>query len=251
MIQLKAAAGLGDAIYLRAIALHLAGRGKDVEIFTPWRDVFSDLPVRVRSYSEITGDEDWNNAKACLHCRILDAPDVFSMACLQAGVMGPVPFRLDWKVRNVELVARVKREAAGRKILMFQPLKVARNLNEQLSRPNPAAYAEAIEAREDHFRVMVGHPRFVQDMNLPHELNLMGQTSVADLFDIATAADTFFGEPSYIPTLADALGKPHTCMFSRRAIESGRTHIRNLKPDRLFHRPHLATVLYDEAECVS
>lgn len=251
MIQLKASKGLGDAIYLRAIAIHLIERGEKLEVFTPWRQVFDDLPLAVRGLGEITGDEDWRYGKACLHCRILNAPDLFSMACLQAGITEPVILRMNWQARNHELVDSIRRESRGLPIFVFQPLKVCTNLNERLMRPQAEAFARVVAEHGDHFRVMLGHPAHVQDMNLACEMNLVGRTSVTDVFDVGTIGDKFFGEPCYVTVMAEALGKPYACMFSRKGIESGRTFVSNLKPERFFHKPHLATAIFDEEACAS
>lgn len=251
MIELSASKGLGDAIYMRAIVLHLLRRGEQVTVFTAWAEVFDDLPVTVRGLAERTGDEDWRHAKPCLHCRIkaVGHLDAFTMACLQAGIEGPVPLRMDWRVRNIDLVQRVKREAAGRPILLFQPLKKSSNMNQALARPKHGAFAEFLAARADHFRVKVGRPQdLVPDAHLPCDLDLMGRTSVQDVFDIGTVCDTAFGESCFVLVMAEAMDKPFTWMFSRRGIESGRTHVQNIRPGRVFHKRHLATAVFDEPE---
>lgn len=252
VMQLRASKGLGDAIYLRAAALHLVERGEAVEVFTIWPEVFADTGVKVRSLDEITGDEDWRSVKSCLHCRILNAPDAFTMACLQAGIVEPVRLRLDWRVRNAVLVERVRREARGRPVLVYQPPKLSPNLNDRLSRPTIEAYGQTIEGFRDHFRVRIGHPRFVESMAFPCDLDLFGLTSVSDALDVCSVADRFVCEPSYVQAVAEALDKPYTCVFSRRAVESGRTYISNLKPERVGHKPHLMTAVFDEvAACAS
>jgi hypothetical protein len=245
-MQIRASKGLGDALYLRAIVLHLIGRSESVEVFTPWREVFSDLPVTIRSLSECTGDEDWHHAKPCMHCRIVQNLDAFTMACLQAGIMEPVLLELQWNVRNGDLLERIRRKANGRKVLVFQPLKKATNRNEELSRPKATAYRSFVESKADCFRVKIGAAPFAVDDGLPCELDLFGKISATDAIDIGAMADEFFGEPSFIPIMAEGFDKPHTCMFSRRAVQSGRVHISNITPQRLLHKPHLARAIYDE-----
>lgn len=249
MKQLNASKGLGDALYLRAIVLHLLGKGEKLEVFTGWPDIFSDLPVTVKPYSAATGDEDWHHAKPCLHCRIVTDMDSFSMACQQAGISEPVELRVDWKVRNPAIVARVKREAGARKILVYQPLKKAVNQNQELARPQQDAFLNALDARADYFRVKLGHPNL--DNAGACELDLFGKTSVTDAIDIATAADLFFGEPCYLFILAQALKKPSVVMFSGRGADSGRHRITNFSPARLFPKPDLTTAIYDDGRCAS
>lgn len=249
MMELVASKGLGDALYMRAVALHCLRRGHDVSVFTGWPDVFSDLPVHTKGLHQRTGDEDLRHAKPCLHCRIgvVAHLDVFSMLCLQAGIVEPVEFRLDWRIRNIELVKRVRREAAGRPVLIFQPLKRAANLNDALARPDREAYADFVASRPEYFRVKIGHPGSVQGSGHPPcDLDLVGKTSVHDAIDLGASCDAAFGESSFVVVMAEAMDKPFTCMFSSRAIRSGRRHIANLRPERTFHKRHLATAVFDE-----
>lgn len=253
MIQLRASKGLGDAIYMRAIALHLRDRGESVEVFTAWPDVFSDLGVPVRALAHASGEEDWRYAKPCLHCRIVSGMDAFSMACLQAGVDGPVALRIGWSVRNVALADKVRSAAGGRPVLVYQPPKLARNLNETLSRPRAEAYREALASvARGHFVIRLGHPSYTEATRLACDLDLFGSVSVTDAIDVCAIADHIFCEPSYMLAAAEALEKPYTCVFSRRAVDSGRTYISNLTPTRLCHKPRLMTAIFDEeAACAS
>lgn len=246
MKYLNAAKGLGDAIYLRAVVLHLLAQGETLTVVTGWPDVFSDLPVTVKPLSSATGDEDWHHAKPCLHCRIITDVDQFAMACRQAGITEPVELRMNWRVKNTDLVARIKREAAGRKVFVYQPLKKASNVNQDLARPQWGAFRKVVEKHADHFRVRLGHPAHLDDTPAPCELDLFGKTSVTDAFDIATIADVFFGEPCYLFILAQAMNKPSISMFSGRGADSGRHRIVNFSPERLFHKRHLTSAIYDD-----
>lgn len=251
MIELNASKGLGDAIHMRAIALHLLRRGEQVTVFTGWAEVFGDLPVIVKPLSARTGDEDLRHAKPCLHCRIeaVTHLDAFAMACLQAGIEEPVDLLMDWRIRNINLVQRVRQEADGRPVLLFQPLKKASNVNQALARPHREAFAAFVAGRADHFRVKIGRPQDLQpDGHPPCDLDLTGKTSVPDVFDLGMACDAAFGESCFVLVMAEAMSKPFTWMFSRRGIESGRTHVQNIRPGRVFHKRHLATAVYDEPE---
>lgn len=252
MKQLNASKGLGDAIYLRAVVLHLLDRGEDLTVFTGWPDVFSDLPVTVKAYSDATGDEDWHHAKPCLHCRIITDMDSFAMACRQAGIEEPVELRADWKVRNKELIYRIRREAGGRRIFVYQPLKKTTNENQSLARPEWGAFRKVLEKNEDHFRIRLGHPSHLDDSAAPCELDLFGKISVTDAFDIVSIADVVFGEPCYLFILAQAMNKPSISIFSGRGADSGRHRIVNFSPERLFNKRHLTSAMYDDGRpCAS
>lgn len=249
MIELNAAKGLGDALHLRAIVLHLLKKGEALTVYTGWKEVFAGLAVTVKPLHEKNGDENWHHAMACLHCRIKETGhlDMFMMCARQAGIAEPVELRIDWQPRNSALLERIRRAAGGKKLLVYQPLKKVANLNDALARPRLAAYNEFIAAHDEYFRVRIGDPKFLQQDSAPQfDMDLMGKTSIHDILDIGTITDMFFGECCFTIILAQALDKAVTCMFSRRAAESGRNFLMNLRPERIFHKPHLATAVWDE-----
>lgn len=249
MIRLQAPQGLGDAIYLRAIALHLSKRGEEVSVYTAWPDLFADLRVEVHRRHELAHADGVRHAAYCLGClnpAVLPV-DLFRRACLRAGVYEDVPLKLEWRVRNRPLVESVRASARGRRVLLFQPLKIASNPEEVAQRPDARAFARELAARSDRFTVRVGHPNYVDAAVGPAgDMDLLGRTSVTDVVDVAAdAADEFFSEPCYLPIVAQALERPFTCLFSRRATASNIDRVRNLTPERLMPRSGLA--IYDEA----
>lgn len=246
MITINASKGLGDAIYLRAVVLHMLERGQKLTVYTGWPDVFRDLPVLIKGLSDVTGDEDWHHAKPCLHCRMSEMRnmDVFRMACRQAGIDEPVELRMQWQQKNVALVDRIRTAAAGRKIFIYQPHKKVFNRNQALVRPARQAFADYISRASEYFRVRVGHPAFLDEDYGGSELDLFGRISVTDLFDIGSISDVVFSEPSALTAMAQAMGKTTVCMFSREGLESGRNYVGNVKPERIFPRPEIAEAVY-------
>jgi hypothetical protein len=249
-VKVTAPKGLGDAIYLRAIVLHLLASGLTVQVFTFWPLVFKGLPVTVTRADEITHLDDVRHAMACYHCRnpAVMAMDQFTRLCLQAGLGRTVDLRLDWTVSNHALVEAVKTEAAGRPILLYQPEKVSGNPDEKLLRPRRSTFARYIADRDDCFRVKIGHPRFTIPTDLPCEMDLYGKTSIRDVFDIAAVSDRIFGEAAcYLPILAQAMDKPFTAMFSRRGMAAQhRKRVWAIRPELIFHKQHLATAVFDD-----
>jgi hypothetical protein len=252
MIKLNAPKGLGDAIYMRAIALHLLDRKKDVKVLTWWPDVFFDLPIKITSANDYTNDDDLHHAMACLHCRVpaIRALDRFKLTCFQAQILEPVELRLGWKVRNQKLVDEIKQCADGRQIMLYQPRKMSKDGDQELTRPERAQFNTFVNRqRKGFFRVKTGHPHYVQDdTDLGCELDLFGKTSVTDIFDIAAVSDMIFGEAScFLPNLAESLDKPFTCMYARRGLAAvSRKRVWGIRPEFMIHKKHLATVIYDD-----
>ncbi len=252
MIKLNSPKGLGDAIYLRSIVLHLLARGEQVKVFTVWPDVFDDLPVEIIGANDYVYDDDLHHAMACLHCRVpaIMALDRFRLTCLQAQVLGSVELTMAWRAKiDSVVVKQVKEKAAGKPVLLYQPRKISKDDDQELTRPLRAAFNRYLATRGDCFRVKIGSPSFVHDdRDLACDLDLFGKTSIKDVFDIASVSDLIFGEAScFLPNLAEALDKPFVCMFSRRATMSiHRKRVWSMRPEFLIHKKHLATVVYDE-----
>lgn len=241
MIHIAGPKGLGDAIYIRAIALHLIDAGKEVAVSTHWPDVFSGIPVAVKPLSDAAVQVGFS-LRHPLDDGIYSefaGMNQFDIWCRRAGIAEPVRFDLRWEVRNCDLAERIRRKAAGRKVLVYQPRKRRNELG-----PDHKAFYAWVRDRSDCYRVRVGHPVYVEAAVSDCEMDLVGQTGVTDLLDVAAAADLFFGDLCYLGIIADALAKPSVCMFSREGM--ARPEWRHLTAQRLFKNPQLVTVVYDE-----
>lgn len=238
--------GLGDAIYLRAIVLHFLEIGKPVTVYTFWPDVFSGLPVEVKSAVGVSGDPgEGLKLRGAFYCLQCNAPAMrvltqFQMMCLQAGVETPIALRADWKVRNRTLVDSVREQARGKPVLLYQAPKRA---TKPYQFPPDSGEFQKFLLNDAHFRVKVGHPNYGDD-EFPSDRNLFGLCSVSDLFDLASVADLCYAEPSYLPILAQAMDRRFVCMFSRKALESDFAKVAGVRPERLFHKPHLGKAIY-------
>jgi hypothetical protein len=244
VFDIVASKGPGDAVMLRALALHLRRNEWDVTVYTGWPDVFIGMDVAVKK--DRTGEEDIRHCKACLHCRLPEVRmgTLFEMACRQAGVFDRVPLAIDWIPQNHELMRSILEAADGRKILMYQPPKIARGFEQEEMRPDPESFGAVLMRHSDYFRIKVGHPDSVDAGKYPCELDLFGKTTVRDVFDIGTIADRMFSDVSYLQILAQALDKFSVCMFTERARNSKFSRVRNMTPDMLFHKRELGRAVY-------
>lgn len=246
-ILLRAPNGLGDAIYLRAIVLHFLGRGEDVTVFTKWPDVFYGLPILVKCLGEIT---DKTKVRYALYPQSMKVPpgkSDFAMWCKRVGIDEPVELRINWKIRNAGLLEQIKRDAAGRKIFVYQCSRQLRKPVSELLKPRREAFNAFIARHSDCYRIKLGHPPHVDDdPGAQCELDMFGKAFIFDTFDICTIGDEFFGQASFIGCIAEALDKPHTVMFARAALKSGDFRANTTTPERCFHKKHLATAVYDD-----
>lgn len=248
LINITAPKGLGDSILLRAVVLHLLDRGEELTVFTRWRDLFADLPVSVLPLSKRNEQSDLRAVTYSNRAELPAGKTGFEARCTIAGITEPVELQLRWKVRSPSLLDRIKLEAAGRPIFIYQPLKRAENEQQKALRPLREGYHSYLSSRDDCFRIKLGHPPSVEDdMDMPCELDLYGKAFIFDTFDICTIGDEFFGEPCFIIHAAEALDRKVTCMFSRRALAS-HSWVRLINPQRVFHKMHLATAIGDDLQ---
>lgn len=248
MIWLNSPKGLGDAIHVRAVVLHLLKQGEEITVFTLWPDVFDNLPVSVRPADEAKQHLDLTSARACVQCMVphIRGLSQFRNVCLQAGILEPIDLDIEWSARNSPLLDGVLSKA-DRPILIFQPLKRVNNEEDELRRPNVDAFDRLIAGHEDHFTVRIGHPQFVEDMPIACDLDLFGKLSVTDAIDLVTIADLVCSEPSYLGILAQAFDKKLECLFSARGLRSKVKSVAGATPERLFHKKQKTTAIYDEA----
>lgn len=251
MIYLSSPRGLGDALYLRAVVLHVLRHEKEVCVFTAWQEVFADLPVVVRPRHDAVGRDDvrtvtaYRDVVAGVPMGHSHTRSDFSAACANAGIDEPVALEINWPVRNHGLVAQIRREAGGREVLIYQPLKRTRNRDQELLTPRRESFCAFLSRRADCYRVKLGHPPYVvDDPNLPCEMDLCGKGFIYDTFDACSAGDMFFSQNCFINIMAEALGKPYVVMFARAALDSS-TWVSQLTPERAVHKKHLGTAIYD------
>jgi hypothetical protein len=226
--------------------MHFLDRRAAVSVITTRPEVFADLDVTTKPWTdELRQSTMLRRVSFSLRRRAENGVSQFDLCCRNAGIVEPVKLDMRWRPENRALCSRVRRAAGGRKILVYQPLKVA---NRTMLSPRDDYFARWIAARSDCYRVKIGHPLFTAEHEpLPCELDLVGKTSVHDVFDLGTAGDLFFGELSYLPIMAQAMGKQFVCMFSRAAAEDEAW--RHLTPERMFKKPHFGCAVYDENVC--
>lgn len=244
MISIRAGKGLGDAVYLAAIARHMVARGERLEICTGWPDVYRSLAGLVR-LSPFRRDRIDRVAHYIARKKI-SGTDQFVDCCINMGISEPVEFRLDWRLQNFGLIEEVRR--SGKPVVIVQlprePMGRSDGFGLDLL-PTRAGLQRAIDALGDRvFTVQIGKgaPLFRLD---GIDLDLANRTSVTDLIDVASAADGALGYCSFIVPLAEALMKPALFVWSRRGLRSREPFIRQIVPGKVLHRSTSRAVMDD------
>lgn len=237
--------GLGDSLYLQAVARHLVRQGQRIEACSAWPDVFRPLGDRVK-VSPFRRDRIDRLAHYSMRKR--ETTNQFQDCCLQAGLHGHVDLRLDWTALNFDLVDRIL-SLRGPVILVQlprSPMGRTDGYGAELL-PDCRAIQKVIDTLSGFASFVLvgsGKPLFeFRGINL----DLTNKTSVCDLIDVAAVANGFLGYVSFAVPLSESLGKPALFVWSRRGLRSRTEYIRTITPQKIFHGETSRFVM-DDAE---
>ncbi len=246
--RIRGGSGLGDSIYLQSLVRHLAKTtNHQIEACSNYPDVFSQLPPSV---SVVPFNK---HAQGLIHAvysmrKSVNTTDQFQDMCIQAGIQGQVDLKLDWKIRNQELVDSIRLKAREQRIVFAGMIRspMARdgidNFGAELL-PLFRAVDEMVDRFRDCFIVECGSGKRLHDIK--PDLDLTNRTSISDLLDVASICDEFCGQCSFVIPLAESFDKPYTIVFARAGFESRTEFIRRITPEKVFHKKHLGTALFD------
>lgn len=222
---------------------HLVERGEELEVCSNWPDVFLPLAGRVK-LSAFRRDVDIRAHYAMR--KGISGTDQFQDVCIAAGAPRDTPFILGWSPRNMELVRRVR--AGGRPVIAVQlpraPFDRKDGFGTELL-PDCNVIQAIIDTIGDRAKFVLlgkGDPpyRFTGI-----DLDLSNNTSVSDLLDATHAADAFLGYVSFFVPLAESQAKPALFVWSRAGLESRHEFIRQITPQKIFHRAATQFVIDD------
>lgn len=243
-IRLRGPSGLGDAIYLRPIADYFAGGPRPVIVTSNYPDAFRGIKVEVVPFEKKSVDTVAHYSSG----KHLRGTSQFQDMCISAGVPSTLPFCINWKPLNHELIERVKEEAKGRKILLVHGGRTP------MGRPNdPMAlellpkegfFCSVVDQFQDCLRVRIG--KGDEQYPIPFDLDLQGETSVTDLFDLAQLCDGVVAQCSFAVPLAEIFRRKLLAVWSGSGMRSLSQFIRLITPDKVLGFPQTSRYLIDE-----
>lgn len=244
---MRAGRGLGDSLYLQSAARHFVERGRRPRVLTDWPDVFRPLAgkIEVSPFSRPEADIVVHYTAGKGNPRTTQWQD----CCYRAGIPLDTPLRLDWQPVNVDLIARVRRQAQGRPIVLVLLPREPMDRDDRFGRellPQRGSYQTAIDALTGMFRVQVGAGDALYELG-GIDLDLKNATSVSDLIDLAWAADALLGYVSFFVPLAESLDKQALFVWSRRGTISETDYIRTITPQKILHGSRSRAV-FDDSE---
>ena len=245
MIRIRSGRGVGDALYLSAIARYLVSTGKRVTVLTDHPDVFLGSGVEVQPFTR-----EGNPRVAHYTSTMSDASITQFQAMLRLAGMPPdVPLRIAWQQRNPSLVQRIRAQAAGRPLILVHGGRHPMNRTDNYSidlMPRHQAFECALAALGDCYRVRFGNPPHLYP--LPVDADLNGSTSVADLLDLASIADGIVAQCSFAVPLAEVFSRPLLAIWASAGLQSKTTYLRTITPKKVLHNARSRFVMDDSED---
>jgi hypothetical protein len=247
MRSIRGGMGLGDALYVQAIARYLTRDGERLRVHSAWPDVFRPLGERVEvapftrqginvlaHYSARKGNQGTSQFRDC---------------CLTAGVNEEIELRLDWGCADTPTTRHIL--SFGRPVVLVQlprsPMGRTDGFGKELL-PNQAAIQRAIDRIKGRaLLVQVGSGDPLYRLG-GIDIDLTGRTTVSELIDLASVCDGMLGYVSFILPLAESLGKKGLLVWSRAGRKAGHVYVRQITPEKVVHRKDLITSVWDGKE---
>jgi len=237
MIRIKCASGFGDAIYMYPVAKHFIEQGeKDITLMTNYSDIFKALPVKTIHHTK-----DWATHKIS-YCgnKYKAGTSQFQDVCLAAGVPTDLEFKVDWSLRNKDLIENIRKMATrkGRRIL------VVAGPDKPFGRDDEFGIELTIDFKryddllsrihQDWYIVQICKQQPIHKLKYL-DVNLMGKTTPSDVMDLISIADRTMGQVGHILPISECLGTPGLIWFSRSGLNCENRFINSIKPEKVIH----------------
>lgn len=245
-MAIRGGSGLGDALYVQAIARYLVHDGHEVEACSDWPDVFRPLAGRV-TVSPFRRSRIDRLAHYATRRGVIGTTQ-FEDCCITAGVPRDTDLRLDWPPPGEGIATRLRDAAAGKPIVLVQmprpPMDRKDGFGAELL-PDSRVVQRAIDRlRGSVMLVQVGAGKPLHEFS-GLDLDLANRTTVAELIDVASISAGFLGHVSFFVPLSESLLKPALFVWSRRGLNAPNEIIRQITPKKILHRPSGRHVIDD------
>lgn len=249
MKRVRGGRGLGDALYVRVVADYLARTlNEPVIALSGYTDVFIGSSAKVQPRESNGGNVVAHYVTGRSRKETTQWQDVLK----SAGISEPVPLRMPWAVRNTALVDDLKRNAAGRPIIVVhggrEPMDRKKDGFGIDLMPTKAAFDAVLGELADCYIVQIG--KADQIYPLKSDIDLNGGTTVSDLLDLVSVCDGVVAQCSFAIPMAEVFDKPLLAIWSAshtRAMwqNSPNNFIRQATPQKVLSSERDSFVMDD------
>lgn len=231
-IRVRGGMGLGDSIYIRPVAEHLARKGERVVVLSNHPDVFIGSGVeQVKGFQRIRTEVVAHYVGGKKNQKTTQWQDV----CAAAGV-GEISQRFSWKIRNQNLVDLMRSKAAGRPIIIVHggraPMARTDGFGMELM-PKREVFDSVLEELDGEvLLVQIGAADEVYPLRC--RFNLNKTTTVSDLLDLGTICHGVVAQCSFAVPLAESMGKPLLALWGAGYVSAKEEFVRQLNPTKVL-----------------
>lgn len=233
MLTIRVASGLGDSVYLRAIADHLAHAGREVTALSDYPEIFAGSPCHVEPFRRTAVDI----AAHYVMGKANPVTNQWQDVCRAAGVMHDIPFRFNWPAGASGQALR--RRAAGRPVVLVQagrtPMARKDRFGAELLPRREAVEAALEELRGECYLVAVGKAEPLY--GLPVDEDLTGRTTVADLLDLFQACDAVVAQCGFAIPMAEIFDRPLLVVWAAAGLTAAELYVRQITPAKVLSKP--------------
>lgn len=238
MKSIRGGSGLGDSLYVQAIARHLLRRGeRRLQVCSDYPDLFKPLAdkVEVVPHRRIGVDI---HATYTMRKHCADT-DQFRDCCISAGIREPVELRIEWQSD--------KAIESNKPIVCVQLPRLPMGRTDGFGAdvmPDCGAIQRIIDRLADRVTlVQIGKGEPTYRFN-GIDMDFANQTSVEGMMDIAACAAGFIGFCSFMVPLAESLGRPGLFVWSSKSRTSKDLFVRQITPRKVLHSRQ-SSAIYD------
>ncbi len=244
MKRVRGGAGLGDAIYIRAIVEQMLRDNQEVTVCSDYPAVFEQLPgVKTAPFSR-------ENIQVLAHYTLgKTSTTTTQWDDVQRSARVPAPLKITWTIKNQELVDAIRKDAAGRPVVLVHggrtPMGRTDGFGAELL-PEREPFEQVLDELKHCFRVRVGKGADLYPLTVDVDLN--GGTTVTDLLDLGAACDGMVGQCSWVIPLAEVFDKPLLCVWSAAGLRSPTAYVKLITPEKVLHKSTSRWVIDDWTE---
>lgn len=233
MKTIRGGMGIGDAIYVHAVARFLVAQGVQLKVATAWPDVYRFLPVECVPFRR-----DRIDILAHYSARKPQPTRQWQDVCITARVPTDTELAIEWRATG-DIGEQVRRQAGGLPVIAVQMPRAPMGRTDGFGRellPDCTAIQRLIDAaRGRAFLVQIGAGKQVHRFD-GIDLDLANRTTVPELFDLAQAVDGFLGYVSFVVPLAEVMNKRALLVWSARGLKAPLSYVRQITPQKVLEK---------------
>ena len=229
MLYIRGESGLGDSIYLYPIVKsYLDNVTEPIAVYSNYPKVFEDLKCVVLPFSKKRDDEtqifSYLPHKTNSETTIIE--DITSSCAYD------INFNKDHSIKNHNLVKKIlKHKKNNKKICLIRYVEPRHNRKgiDNLDCDPTIINKFISEFKKEYYFVGIGKSNC---HNIRCDIDLMGQTSVSDLFDLVFISDLVIAQVGYTVPLCELLHKNNIAIFPKK-WQTANPFLKTITPNKI------------------